>query len=114
MGDDFDVMSRCTWPQGKHPFVHHDPDEWAPWILFPARWLLTNERSWISLDLWECDYPLPLSQLLERVQGIQGLLPPDEVKTLWIALDDIYKATNPAPRGWQGYRQFKEQNHAGR
>jgi hypothetical protein len=105
-----DPLRLSTWPQGKHPYVHHDPDDWSPWVLFPNRWLLTNERSHMSLDLWDIDCEAPISTVLERVREIQSFLPADEVKTLWIALDEIFKATIPTPRRWQGYKYTKEEN----
>lgn len=84
------------WPQGQHPYLHHDPDWWLGWELFEARWLLCWTP--LSIDLWGFEEPALLSELLPRVQAIRPLLDDNQILGLERALDDIYCARFPSRR----------------
>jgi hypothetical protein len=80
------------WPQGQHPYVHHDPDRWLGWSFFPARWLLSCGS--LSVDLWDVDGPADPFVAVERVKAIHPVLDERLRYGLQRALSDIYRPTD--------------------
>jgi hypothetical protein len=85
----FDVGN---WPQGQHPYVHHDPDRWLGWSFFPARWLLSCGQ--LSVDLWDVEGPVDIFMAVERAEAVRPLLDERHQLGLQQALGDIFRPSD--------------------